>query len=168
MVKFKKLIANSPRRTIIIGVLVGAALGLLVWSLVFAPMKPSDENTPPFQAVLPADSLIEDLGGWQKRTPPNNEPYYVYMDTVDSVLVSVSQQPLPAHFKDAPDTNIAEVAKGYNATQTFDVNGSTVYIGTSAKGPQSVIFTKSDLLILILSEGTIDVESWKNYIKSLD
>lgn len=122
---------------------------------------------PNFRAVLPASTSIEDLGGWQKLTPPNSDPFYVYIDEIDSILVNVSQQSLPSGFSSDVDTKVSEVAKGYNATSTLDANGTKVYIGNSAKGPQSVIFSKNGLLILIVSQQKIQDESWISYINSL-
>lgn len=122
---------------------------------------------PTFQAILPANTSIEDLGGWQKLTPPNSDPFFVYIDEIDSILVNVSQQALPNGFASDLDTKVSEVAKAYNATGTLDANGTKVYIGNSAKGPQSVIFSKNNLLVLIVSQQKIQDESWISYINSL-
>lgn len=166
MVKFKK---PTRRTTIIAAALIVGIVGLFIWRVSDSIKNTANTagTTPSFNAVLPSGSSIEDLGGWQKLTPPNSEPFYVYMDTIGDVLINVSQQQLPANFKDSPDSKTAELAKGYNATQTFDAADTKVYIGTSAKGPQSVIFTKNDLLILIKSQGAVETDAWVSYIKSL-
>ena len=124
-------------------------------------------NAPDFPAVLPANKKIDSLGGWQKLISPDGETFYVFLDTLDGVPIKVSQQELPATLKDDIDSSIAEVAMGYNATDTLTANGTKAYIGTSAKGPQSVIFARNNVLVLLVSEQKIQDESWITYISSL-
>jgi len=121
-------------------------------------------NTPTFQTVLPAHTTIGTLGGWHRVSPPDNTPVYAYNDMIDNVPVSVSQQELPPSFQQDTASRVADLAKGYD---TMNVNGLTVYIGTSSKGPQSVIFTTKQLLIMIKSQQKISNETWKAYVASL-
>ena len=92
---------------------------------------------------------------------------YAYTDTVDTVSITVSEQPLPVSFKSDVSTKVAEVAKNFNATTKLEAKNTDFYIGTSASGPQSVIFAKNDVLILIKSQKKIDDEKWGVYIDSL-
>lgn len=149
--------------------LVAAVVG---GTIMFNTLKANNSTVqtgvqPTFKAILPVNTSIEDLGGWQKLTPPNSDPFFVYIDEIDSILVNVSQQSLPSGFSSDLDAKVSEVAKGYNATGTLDANGTKAYIGNSAKGPQSVIFSKNGLLILIVSQQKIQDESWISYINSL-
>lgn len=149
--------------------LVAAAVGA---TIVFNTLKANNSTVqtgaqPNFKAVLPVNMSIEDLGGWQKLTPPNSDPFFVYVDEINSILINVSQQSLPEGFSSNIDTKVSEVAKGYNATSTLDAGETKVYIGSSAKGPQSVIFSKNGLLILIVSQQKIQDEAWISYINSL-
>ena len=128
----------------------------------------SSKESPSFATVLPQGASIESLGGWRKASPPGSDPAFAYTDTVDSVAVSVSQQKLPRDFSQNPAAHVAELAKSYNATTQFIVDDTPIYIGTSAKGPQSVIFTKRGLLILIKSQQKISDVAWKRYITSLE
>lgn len=122
-----------------------------------------------YQTVLPESKSITQLGGWKRVSPPDSEPVYAYSDKIGDTSISVSQQPLPESFKkDGIDSEVADLAKKFNATTTFDADTTTAYIGTSAKGPQSVIFTKNSLLILIKSQAKIDEPSWIRYVKSLN
>lgn len=127
----------------------------------------SVSKTPEYTTVLPKGKDAEALGGWKRISPPENDPVFAYSDTIGKVPVSVSQQPLPATFKNDIDNKVAEVAQKFNATNKLDADGTTVYIGTSAKGPQSVIFTKNNLLILIKSANKIKDAAWIDYIKTL-
>ena len=120
-----------------------------------------------FQTVIPSGKTISQLGGWQRISPLNTAPVYAYADKIGDVTISVSQQPLPTSFAGSVDEKVSELATAYSATNTLDAEGVKVYIGTSAKGPQSTIFTKNDLLILIKSQENIDNESWIRYITSL-
>lgn len=126
-------------------------------------------NTPNFKPLLPKDKTIQQLGGWQKKTPPNGgDPYFGFTDDLDGVTINVSQQRLPAKFRINTSQNLIELARSYNANTKLDVDGTAVYIGTNAKGPQSVIFVEDDVLFLIKSWATIDNGAWVAYIQSLE
>lgn len=124
-------------------------------------------KTPTYHTVLPTGKSITALGGWKRVSPPGKDPVFAYTDSVDGVPISVSQQPLPQSFKNDAANQTAEVAKKFNATDKVDAGALDVYVGTSAKGPQSVIFTKNNLLVLIKSEKKIKNTSWASYAKSL-
>lgn len=124
-------------------------------------------ENPGYSTILPAGQTIVKLGGWVRVSPEKSEAVYAYNDTIDGVKVSVSEQPLPASFKSDIDSHIADLAKSYNATDSVNAKGTTVYIGTNSEGPQSVIFTKNDLLILIKSEKQIKNATWSSYVASL-
>jgi hypothetical protein len=121
-----------------------------------------------YQTVLPHDKSIDNLGGWKRVSPSGSEPVYAYVDSINGIPVSVSQQPLPNSFKSDIDGQVGELAKKFNATTKLDASGTNVYLGTSAKGPQSAILTKNGLLILIKSQGKIDDSAWIDYAKSLN
>lgn len=122
---------------------------------------------PPYETLLPDGKTVNQLGGWHKLESPKGDVAYTFTDSVNGVAVSVSQQPLPQTFKTDTNTKVAALAKSDNATDSLDINGTTAYIGTSAKGPQSVYYTKNNLLILIKSEATLPDTTWKKYISSL-
>ncbi len=148
-------------------------LGGLLIAFTYASNQAANSNTtstitPDFEALLPQGKTIDKLGGWQKLTPPNSAPYFVFVDTIDSVGVSVSQQTLPETFKSDTAQGIRELAKSYSATEELTANEVKVYLGTSAKGPQSVIFTKNNLLVLIKSQANIENDAWIAYIKTLE
>jgi hypothetical protein len=90
-----------------------------------------------------------------------------YTDTIMGQNVTVSQQPLPEDFKDNPDEKVKKLAEGFSATDLISTSSPKAYLGTSIKGPQTVIFTKNGLLIFILSTGKIDKHDWAEYITKL-
>lgn len=100
-------------------------------------------------------------------SPPDGTPVFAYTDEIDGVRISVSQQPLPEKFFESTDSQLDELAKSFNTTNEIAANGVKVYMGTSSKGPQSVIFIKNGLLILIKSQSKIDDASWARYAESL-
>lgn len=151
---------------IIRGAIVLLLAGLALWGPWRSPAQA--ENAPPFSTVVPKNTTIEKLGGWQQLTPPDGTPVYVYTDTVNGVPVSVSQQALPATFKSDRQAKLTEVAKGYNATTQLIAGDVKAYIGTSARGPQSVLFIKENVLVLIKSRENIPTESWIAYIELLN
>lgn len=154
-------------------IVAGAALVVALIAIGFALLQsgntevekaPIVEDTG-FQTVLPAGKTIKELGGWERISPLNTASVFAYADTIDDISISVSQQPLP--FSGDIDGQVGQLAAAYSATNTLDASGTKVYIGTSAKGPQSTIFSKNGLLILIKSQANINNESWTRYISSL-
>jgi len=120
-----------------------------------------------YQTVVPKNATISDLGGWRRVSPPGKTPVYAYSDKIGSVAINVSQQPLPDKFVGNAEREVAELAKAYSATTEIDAGGTKAYLGTSAKGPQSVIFTKNNLLIMIKSQDKVPESAWADYIKAL-
>lgn len=131
------------------------------------PLSKLERGTPSYATLIPKGKSVEQLGGWTRISPPERDPVYAYVDTIDSVPISVSQQPLPRNFQADTDKAIKEVALSHNATRKLNTGGTTAYIGASSNGPQSVIFSKRGLLILIKSTGTIPDSAWEKYIQSL-
>jgi len=127
----------------------------------------TDPNRVSYQTILPNGTSVEELGGWKRVSPPEDDPVFAYIDTVENISITVSEQPLPKELKSNTSSQVAELAKKFNTTATFDAGDTKVYIGTSAKGPQSLIFTKDDLLILIKSQKQITNKAWVTYIESL-
>jgi hypothetical protein len=160
------------KRTIIIGgilllvIIAGVIAGILVQQALHKNDKAVILDTG-YTTVLPTHKSIADLGGWKRVSPTASDPVYAYNDMIGTIAISVSEQPLPASFKNDTDAHIADLAKAYNATATTQVGDMIVYIGTSSKGPQSVIFTKNNLLILIKSEDQITNAAWSSYAASL-
>src|SRR5690606_12208141 len=98
---------------------------------------------------------VEELGGWQRVNPDGKDPVFAYTDSIESVGISVSQQPLPAAFSGNVANRVKQLAEGYSATTVIEAGGTQAYIGRSARGPQSVILAKNNVLIFIKSEKTI-------------
>jgi len=161
---------NKGKKTILVVIIALAVAAIIAGILIVRSNSANKDGMLlklDYQTILPSGKTITDLGGWQRVSPPESDPVYAYTDTIKGVSVSVSQQPLPDSFKDDADTQVTDLAKKFNATAQIDSDGVIVYIGTSAKGPQSVIFTKNDLLILIKSQQKISDTDWANYIASL-
>lgn len=161
----KKIIAIA---TIVLVVIIGLLITLsLARHKMQTTKQVSQTESPSYSTILPKNKSISDLGGWQRISPEGKDPVYAYADTISGVAITVSEQPLPDSFKSDTAGQVAQLAKSYNATDTLDANGTKVYVGTSAKGPQSVIFTKNNLLVLIKSQQKISDPSWVAYVKSL-
>lgn len=131
-------------------------------------LRPSGAaSSPDFAIVLPQNRSVEDLGGWSRVSPPDSDPVYAFADSIDGVSISVSQQPIPESFKSNLASQIEQLANSYNATTVVNAGDIPVYIGRSSNGPQSVIFSKNDALVLIKSQAAIENESWAVYVSNL-
>jgi hypothetical protein len=140
----------------------GAVITLYVLS------RPSTNTVAPsYDIVLPQRTSVDDLGGWQRVSPVESDPVFAYTDEIKEIAISVSQQPIPASFAGNVDARVKQLAESYSATTMIEAGGTSVYIGRSARGPQSVIFTKNNALVLIKSQKTISQDEWTRYINNL-
>lgn len=126
-----------------------------------------EKGTPKYQTYLPAGKSIKDYGGWTRVSPPERNPVYAYADTIGKIPVIVSQQPLPEELRTNTSEMVQQLAAGYSANQKIKVKDITIYVGTSAKGPQSIIFAKGKTLILIKSTAALTSDALVKYIESL-
>jgi hypothetical protein len=126
-------------------------------------------GTPGYATVLPDGKTIDDLGGWIRVSPPGRNAVYAYADKIGGVRIDVSEQPLPPALRNHTSEQMARLAQSYAAKGTLTAAGTTVYIGTSAKGPQSLIFNldQKGLLVLIKSVSPLADNQWVTYINSL-
>lgn len=176
-------LANLPRfvwtrrtKKIGAGIVIGAGVIAILYSLpVTQQFLPSSKNegpalstgsTPDYQTILPAGKSASSVA-WQRVSPPDRDPVFAYSDTIDGVKIAVSQQPVPDTFKPNVSDNVANLAKSYAATDKVAADDTQLYVGTSGQGPQSVIFTKNGLLVLIKSSSKIPDASWARYVQSL-
>ena len=90
-----------------------------------------------------------------------------YNDVLDNVPITISQQPLPTGFQSDPTGKVADLAKQINANDKISTSDTTAYSGLSAKGPQTIVFTKNDLLVFIYADKKINTLSWSKYIESM-
>jgi hypothetical protein len=172
----KTRVVRNKKTVIIAGSIIIVVLGLTITGFTLAHNnKDTDSSvvgekktdTPKYPTILPSGKSIESLNGWTRISPPENDPVYAYTDGISGISISVSEQPIPASFVDNLDSRVSDLAKKYNATTQISAGDTKVYIGTSAKGPQSVIFAKNDVLVLIKSQQKIADKEWIKYIESL-
>ena len=166
---------NMSRRSVItlciviFALIIGGIIGVIALQLHIrdSANKSGIVTNPGYETLLPTGKSIKTLGGWERISPPQSDPVFAYSDYIGTTSVSVSEQPLPASFKNDTTSQVADLAKKFNATKKITAEDTTVYLGTSAKGPQSAIFVKGDLLVLIKSQENIKDDAWVKYITSL-
>lgn len=171
---------KPDRRTLLIASSAFAIVGIMAGGSVLlknvspdgsraAVISPLDlpKGTPKYATLLPAGKSIEQLGGWTRISPPDRNVVFAYTDKIGDIPISVSQQPLPDNF--TPDTSkkVEELALSFQANQKLVIGETEVFIGSSASGPQSVIFAKDGVLILMKSSSPIDPNKWGDYVNSL-
>lgn len=121
--------------------------------------------TPDFATLIPTDKSIEDLGGFARVSPENAAPAYAFKDNISGTPIIVTQQKKPEQLTD--QLKIEELAKSFNATKQVQIDQNVLYIGKSEKGPQSAIYVKDDLLVLIKAEQEINEIDWVQYVTNL-
>lgn len=90
-----------------------------------------------------------------------------YRDSIGGVPIVVSQQQLPSDFQNDTGDKLKKLAEGFAANEQITTANPTAYLGTSEKGPQTVIFSKKGLLVFIQSTKKIDNHDWAEYITNL-
>jgi len=125
-------------------------------------------QSPDYQTIVPKGKSTDDMG-WQRVSPPNSSAVFAYPDTINGVSVDVTQQPIPDSFKSNVDSSVASLAKSYNASEKIIAGTTPIYVGTSgADGPQSAIFTKDNLLVLVKTTSKVEEADWAKYVESLN
>lgn len=122
-------------------------------------------NVPDFKTILPNGKTEETSSGKLGYDPERKVASFT--DTIDLVDVTVSQQPLPEAFKTDPQGELKKLAEQISANEEIKNSSPNAYLGTSAKGPQTVVFVKNNLLIFIHSSRSIDKPGWAEYITRL-
>lgn len=125
------------------------------------------KGTPAFNTLLPIGKSAEDVGGWTRISPPDREAVWAYADKIGDIKISVSQQPIPKAFKLDTEDRVADLASNYHATEKIKAADTTIYVGRTKEGVESVILTKEKLLILIKTSGIVGNDQWVSYINSL-
>lgn len=173
---------SKRKKVVLAGVLIVVFAGLTI-TILFLLRQPQNssitrdgttfttadlpQGTPDFDTLLPVGKTIEEYGGWTRVSPSTADPVFAYADTLSNSPIRVSQQPLPNGFQEDTAEQVSSLARDLGANQVLNVGDTVVYIGTSVKGPQSLVLTKNNLLILIRSSVVITNENWSAYIASL-
>ena len=178
--KLKLKISKLPQRTAIILLATTIMTTIFIVIFITTPSRTADissqptdskpvleHGTPKYSTITPTNKKIADLGGWTRVSPPSSDPVFAYVDKIGNISINVSEQPLPNDLKNDTESKIEKLAQGFNASEKIKISDTTVHIGTSANGPQSVIFSKNNLLILIKSDSLISSNQWAEYINSL-
>lgn len=120
---------------------------------------------PDFPFLLPEGKKEETEGG--KIGYDAQRKVVSFTDKVGIVNITVSQQPLPESFNTDSEKQLETLAKNFSANEIIVPSNPKVFLGTSAKGPQTAIFYKNDLLVFIQSSSKIDKIDWTDYIRGL-
>jgi hypothetical protein len=150
---------------------VAAVTGVVV--LVVHPSKKDTKGTlgatseakPDFKPVLP-NGKVDSTGSGKVAFDPTHD-VVSFTDKIGGVDVTVSEQPLPATFKNDPEGQVATLAKNLNANEVINESNPKAYLGRSIKGPQTVLFTKNNLLVFIYAPGALDKAALAEYITLL-
>lgn len=169
----KKLPANLTYKKLGIG---GAALvGIFAIGLIVNKVATSEDKKPTETAVLSAEDQKPDFATVAPKDKDAPTTRYdtkrkvvSFQDSIGGVAITISQQPLPQGLKEDTDNKVKKLAADFAATEVISTSNPTAYLGTSAKGPQTVIFSKKDLLIFIQSTKEIDTHDWAEYITKLE
>ncbi len=177
--RFKQLRAKLPKSLTYkkLGVGSAALIGLLVIGGVALNVRSNKgQGTNEAKGVLSASdqkASFDTLEPDEKTKNTTDQRYdsqkkvVSYTDSIGGVTITISQQQLPGGFQEDTDNKVKKLAEDFSANKVLSTANPTAYLGTSAKGPQTVIFSKNGLLIFIQSTKEIDDHDWASYITGL-
>ena len=130
-----------------------------------------DENgvTPPttdpkFDFVQPEGRPIEK----SKIAYDSVRNFAKYDDEINGIPITVSQQPMPSQYKNDLIGGAKKIAGDFGATEELSVDGQLMYLGKDEKGPMTLILTKNEILIFILTSKQIDKNGLMVYASNLN
>jgi hypothetical protein len=127
---------------------------------------PGGSAQPKFKLIFPKNKKAEDFGGVCLISAPTSAAAFKYHDTVGiNNTVSITEQQLPDTLNTAEKLSV--FAKDNYYSESLDAGGTKVYLGTSAKGVQYLVFTKNDLLVFIQSDLKQPNATWITYVAGL-
>ena len=116
---------------------------------------------PPFQVAAPKKDLHSGQVAYD-----STKGVAVYSIKLKDRNLVVSQQLLPEGFKSDPTSRLKTLAETIYAKDAIAGKNSTAYLGTSIKGPQTLVFVTNELLVFIKSDGKIDNDQWRTLLDS--
>ncbi len=119
-----------------------------------------------FKPLLP-NGKTDETTAYKTAVDGQNRPIYTFTDKIGATDLTVTEQPLPESLKGDTDTKLATMAKDLYLTDVINASNPKAYMGTSVRGPQTVIFTKNGLLVFIQSQAKIDKDQWSEYVTRL-
>jgi hypothetical protein len=157
-----------------LGIGAGSLAVVLVIGVVALNIKNKDHNTGEKGVLSAADQQANfDTLTPESSTKASDKRYNTerkvvsFTDTIGGIDITISQQQLPDGFKDNTQEQVKKLAESFSANEVLSTANPTSYLGTSIKGPQTVIFTKNGLLVFIQSTKKIDNHDWAEYITNL-
>lgn len=125
----------------------------------------SVSKTPQFKTVVPDG----DVSKTDSKTVGYDSSKQVasYIDTLSGVPITVSMQAMPSSFPTDASNQVQKIAENFSANTELPVDKYSAFLGTSAKGPQSLVGYKGRVLIFITSDTKIDNSAWVQYFDSL-
>ncbi len=166
---------SAPKWAYAVAALTVVPAFFITWGVVShkpSAKKPSDVKGAQAAATLPDYPTISPNGDVtnttsQKITYDKEHKVSSFTDKINGFEVTVSMQPLPDNFKPAIADNVKKVAEQFSATTVLNVDNGAAYLGTSAKGPQSFVGYRGNLLVFMKSTEKIDNQAWADYFNSL-
>jgi hypothetical protein len=123
------------------------------------------EGPPSFAVLYPKNK--ENLVAVTRKTP-SGDIIHTFKDEISSIEIEVTQQELPASFKEDKVTKLENMAKGFLADNIIQVDTITIYHGMDERtGVQSLFFIKNESLFSVRAASQLNDDIWAAYIASL-
>jgi hypothetical protein len=120
------------------------------------------EERPNFTFLLPRGDATGKVFQYNRESQTVS-----FTDSIGGVRIVIHQTPLNKDLKEDTESKLEKIAQDNAFNEKIVTANPTAYLGTSAKGPQTVLFVKNDLQVFIASDKKIDNHDWAEYITSL-
>lgn len=161
-------LAPRLRRPVFAALVLGLALGISfgVHGIFSGPLPATgtavaaERTEPDFKPLMPSADQANATRYDGKRN------MVMYSTTFSGARLTVSQQGLPARFRQDP-LSLKTTADSIQAKQRLDTASGPMYIATSEGGDQMALYANKTVLLFIHSDRKLDDPSWIAFIELL-
>lgn len=171
---------RSRKQRLLAGSVVAIVVVALIGFMLFAPSSKNGKSNGQTEVLADKTSAVKiDFkpllpNGSADQAPTSKtaldgqgRPIFTFTDKIGATDLTITEQPLPESLKPDTDTKLEKMAKDLYLTEVISTANPKAYMGTSIKGPQTVIFAKDGLLVFIQSQAKIDKDQWADYVTRL-
>ena len=153
--------------------IAGIAAVAAILSFKFVPgvvdrFKGNENTLGETQTAADFDTLNPD-GDAPDTTYDSEVGVSIYKDVIGGVEATVSQQVIPENLKDNPSEmqKLALSLSDKVSSNRYETEKGIIYIATTTKNTNIVIFGYNDLLVFIRSTALVDDQTWIDYVNGL-
>lgn len=143
------------------------SLGITSGELSIAGAQSERVEEVAFQPFYPTDFDTRGIEFTQRKRA--DVEYVTYVDTIDGVSFTVTQQMAPDDVAQGGEQQVEKLAQSLpiSAEEKFQVDDTMVFVGVSSNNKQTLTFSRESVLVFVNADGVIAESFWAAYLGSL-